>query len=148
VPSAVLLPCIRVFPAGWSYGGSEVRSGSSRFWLNSDRAGIHAVEVDLARRCDVAGLQNVTSASGELDVRVYLRPITLNPFEADRVFVFTGGCVTYRYRFGDAEQGANLAAEADDALTFVPRSLLVDLVEHDLRMSLCGAEAPPCVGED
>ena len=148
VPSAVLLPCIRVYPAGWSYGGSEVRSARSRFWLNSDRAGIHAVEVDLTHRCDVAGLDDVTSASGELDVRVYLRSITLSPFEADRIFVFPGGCVTYRYRFGDAQEGPNLAAEADDALTFVPRSLLVDLVDDELGMTLCGAEAPPCVGED
>ena len=148
VPSAVLLPCIRIFPAGWSYGGSEVRSGRSVFWLDSDRAGIHALEVDLTHRCNVAGMEDVTSASGELDVRVYLRPITLKPFEADRVFVFTGGCVTYRYRFGEADEGPTLAAEADDALTFVPRSALVDLVETGLGMSLCGADAPPCVGED
>jgi len=148
VPSAVLLPCIRVFPAGWSYGGSEVRSGRSRFWLNSDRAGIHAVEVDLTDRCDVEGLQDVTSASGELDVRVYLRSITLSPFAADRIFVFTGGCVTYRYRFDDAEQAPILASEADDALTFVRRSRLVDLVQDQLGLTLCGAEAPPCVGED
>jgi len=148
VPSAVLLPCIRVFPAGWSYGGSEVRSGRSRFWLDSDRAGIHAVEVDLTDRCDVEGLQDVTSASGELDVRVYLRSITLSPYSADRIFVFTGGCVAYRYRFGDAEHAPTLASEANDALTFVRRSALVDLVQDELGLTLCGAEAPACVGED
>ena len=148
VPSATLLPCIRVFPAGWSYGGSEVRSGRSRFWLNSDRAGIHAVEVSLTRGCSVAGLADVTNASGEHDVRVFLEPITVRPFAADWHFVFPGGCVTYRYRFGDAEQAPTLAFEADQALTFVPRSELVDLVEDELGMTLCGAGAPPCVGED
>lgn len=148
VPSAVLLPCIRVFPAGWSYGGSEVRSGRSVFWLNSDRAGIHAVEIDLTPDCDVAGLDDVTSASGELNVRVYLRSISLSPFEADRIFVFPGGCVTYRYRFGGADKAPMLAAEVNDALTFLPRSLLVDLARSDLGTTLCGAGAPPCVGED
>jgi hypothetical protein len=148
VPSAVLLPCIRLFPAGWSYGGSEVRSGRSVFWLNSDRAGIHALEVELTDGCDVASLTDVTSASGELDVRVYLRSISLHPFEADRIFVFPGGCVTYRYRFGGAEKAPTLAAEVDDALTFLPRSLLVHLAKDGLGTTLCGAGAPPCVGED
>lgn len=148
VPSAVLLPCIRVYPAGWSYGGSDVRDGRARFWLNSDRAGFHAVEVEVTDGCDVAGLRNVTSASGELDVQVYLRSISFSPYAADRVFVFPGGCVTYRYRFGDVARAPNLAAEADDALTFFPRTLLVDLVEEYGGVSLCGAGAPPCVGED
>ena len=148
VPSAVLLPCIRVFPAGWSYGGSDVRSGRSRFWLDSDRAGIHAVEVELTERCSVAGMSNVTASSGELGVLVYLEPITFRPYTADRVFVFHGGCVTYRYRFGDAEHAPILASEADEALTFVRRSVLVDLAQSDLGLTLCGAEAPPCVGED
>jgi hypothetical protein len=148
VPSAVLLPCIRVFPAGWGYGGSEVRSERSRFWLDSDRAGIHAVEVSLTRGCSVAGLADVTTASGELDVRVFIEPITVRPFSANWHFVFPGGCVTYRYRFGDVEQAPILAFEADQALTFVPRSVLVDLVQDELGMTLCGAGAPPCVGED
>jgi hypothetical protein len=148
VPSATLLPCIRVFPAGWGYGGSEVMSGRSRFWLDSDRAGIHAVEVELTEGCHVGGLRDVTSASGELDVRVYLRPISLSPYAADRYFVFEGGCITYRYRFAEAEEAPNLAAEADDALTFMGRDVLVDLVDDSYGLTLCGAEAPPCVGED
>jgi hypothetical protein len=42
----------------------------------------------------------------------------------------------------------SLAAEADDALTFVPRTVLVEVVEEYGGASLCGAGAPPCVGED
>ena len=149
VPSATLLPCLRTLPPGWRYGGSQVRSGQSRFWLNSDRAGIHAVEVSLTPTCSVAGLADVTRASGELDVRVFLDPVSLHPYVADRYFVFTGGCVVYRYRFGDAEQGPELAFEVDDALTFVNRSVLVDLLQRfGDGATLCGAEAPPCVGED
>jgi len=148
VPSATLLPCIRAFPAGWRYGGSEVRDGIARFWLDSDRAGIHAVEVSLTRTCEVEGLTNVTAASGELGVRVYYAPISLRPFAADRHFVFVGGCVTYRYRFADTEQAPMLAFEADDALTFYPRPRLAQLLQDEAGVTLCGAGAPPCVGED
>ena len=49
VPSATLIPCILPLPGGWSYGGSEVRSGLARFWLDSDRAGARAAEVRLTR---------------------------------------------------------------------------------------------------
>ncbi len=55
VPSATLIPCALPLPGGWSYGGSEVRSGLARFWLDSDRAGAHAAEVRLTQACDVAG---------------------------------------------------------------------------------------------
>lgn len=147
VPSATLVPCVRVYPPGWRYGGSEVRDGIARFWLDSDRAGIHAVEVTLLHRCTTEG-RNVTASSGELDVRVFLQPISLSPYAADRHFLFEGGCVTYRYRFADAPQAPLLAAEADDALTFIRRAELVELAESEAGLTLCGAEAPPCIGEE
>ena len=63
VPSATLLPCVSSFPAGWSYGGSDVRSGNARFWLASDRAGFHAVEVSLTRSCTTIGAMDVTAST-------------------------------------------------------------------------------------
>ena len=39
----------------------------------------------------------------------------LHPFTANKYFVFPGGCVTYRYRFGP-EAEATLALEADEAV--------------------------------
>ena len=33
------LPCVAEFPAGWTFGGSDISSGSARFWLDSDRGG-------------------------------------------------------------------------------------------------------------
>jgi hypothetical protein len=148
VPSATLLPCVREYPAGWRYAGSEVGTGIARFWLDSDRAGIHAVEVSMTASCSVAGMNEVTRFSGELGVDVYIHRIGATPYAADRHFVFAGGCVTYRYRFGTTDRAVALAAEADEALTFVDRSVLVAVVEDALGLTLCGAEAPPCVGED
>ena len=143
VPTATLLPCIAAFPAGWSYGGSDVRSGSARFWLTSDRAGFRAVEVLLTPTCRIAGSLDVTNATDEAGVRVYIREFDLDPFTANQYFVFPGGCVTHRYRFGpDGEP--TLALEADEAVTFGLRGAVVDAVQDDLGLTLCGAGAPPC----
>jgi hypothetical protein len=144
VPSASLLPCIQTFPAGWWYGGSDIRSGTARFWLESDRAGFHAVEVELTRSCRTIGALDVTSSTQELGVQEFVRVYDLHPFTADRYFRFTGGCVTYRYRFGD-DASPTLALEADQAVTFGLRSALVQRVEDEFGLTLCGASAPPCV---
>lgn len=144
VPSATLLPCIRSLPAGWTYGGSDVRSRSARFWLDSDRAGFHAVEVLLAVSCSVGGALDVTNSTSEAGVRDYLREFVLHPYSADRYFTFPGGCVTYRYRFGGTADPV-LALEADEALTFGPREAVVTKVSRSLGLTLCGAGAPPCV---
>ncbi len=147
VPSATLLPCIAALPAGWTYGGSDVHDDLARFWLDSDRGGIHAVEVSLAPACRIAGSVDVTNSTTEGGVRVYLDEFDLHPFSANKYFVFPGGCVTYRYRFGpDAE--ATLATEADAAVTFGLRTVLVRQVDDDLGLTLCGAGAPPCVSGD
>jgi hypothetical protein len=144
VPSATLLPCVSAFPAGWSYGGSDVRRGDARFWLESDRAGFHAVEVSLTRSCRTIGAVDVTSSTQEFGVQEFVRVYDLHPFTADRYFLFAGGCVTYRYRF-DADASPTLALEADQAVTFGLRTGLVERVEEDFGLTLCGAGAPPCV---
>jgi hypothetical protein len=144
VPSATLLPCIEALPAGWSFGGSDVRSGDARFWLDSDRAGFHAIEVSLTRSCRTLGAVDVTSQTQEVGVQDLILEYELDPFTADRYLVFPGGCVTYRYRFAAGAEPA-LALEADQALTFGLRSTLVALVEDEFGLTLCGAGAPPCV---
>jgi hypothetical protein len=143
VPSATLLPCIQALPAGWGCGGSDVRSGVARFWLESDRAGFHAVEVELTRSCRTIGALDVTTSTQEVGVQELVRVDDLHPFTADRYFLFTGGCVTYHYRFGD-EASPALVLEADQAVTFGRRSALVERVEDEFGLTLCGADAPPC----
>ena len=145
VPSATLLPCIRSFPAGWSYDGSDIRSGQATFWLDSDRAGLRAVEVDLARTCDTRGAVEVGPAPDEAGTTRFEKPISLQPtYQADRYYLFAGGCVTYRFRFA-AGASTTLALEVDEALSFRPRQPLVDEVREDFGQILCGAGAPSCV---
>ncbi len=147
VPSATLVPCIIEFPAGWSYGGSDVRRGSARYWLSSDRAGTRSAEIELTSSCDVTGLEERSDPVTELGVRVYQEPLSYQPYVANRYFVFEGGCVVYRWRFAaGAEEAPNLAYEAVAAMTFLPRSHLVRLVDDEIGLTLCGADAPPCTG--
>jgi len=147
VPSATLVPCIAEFPSGWSYGGSRIGSGSAQFFLNSDRAGINALEVTLTGSCDVSNAIEVTAGVGAIPgVRVYEEPISLPPtFQVNRYLRFPSGCVTNRFRFATGAS-ATLALEAQQALSFVSRSVLVKQAKEETGLILCGAEAPPCSG--
>lgn len=146
VPSATLLPCVATFPAGWMFDGSDVRSGDATFWLDNDRAGIRSVEVHLTRSCDVGDAVEVAPGPDEAGTRRFEQPISLRPaYQANRYYVFEGGCVTYRFRFMPGA-ATTLALEVDEALSFRPRAPLVDLVRKEFGETLCGAGAPPCVG--
>jgi hypothetical protein len=146
VPSATLIPCVSSLPIGWGFGGSLVESGRARFWLDSDRAGIHAVEVELTRDCDVSGAVEVPPAPGEVGVRVYQEPTSLPPaFAGVRSMVFPGGCIRYRFSF-QGSAPSTLVLEAVGALGTVRRDVLVRQVERGVDLTLCGAGAPPCAG--
>jgi len=146
VPSATLVPCIAEFPSGWSYDGSRIGSGSAQFFLDSDRAGIRALEVTLTAWCDVSNAIEVTAGVNQPGVRVYEEPISLPPtFQVNRYLRFSGGCVTNKFRFATGAS-ATLALEAQQALSFVSRSVLVERAREETGLTLCGAEAPPCPG--
>ncbi|HEX5950722.1 MAG TPA: hypothetical protein VFZ96_06950, partial [Actinomycetota bacterium] len=92
VPSATLLPCVSELPAGWSYAGADIRSDRARFWLDSDRGGFHAVEVELRQTCDTSEAVEVRPAPDEAGARVFAEPIALEPaLWANRYVLFPGG---------------------------------------------------------
>jgi len=147
VPSATMLPCIKEFPAGWTYEGEDVRSNRATFWLANDRAGFRAVQVDLTGECDVGSAVEVAPAPDEAGTRRFEEPLALSPaYQANRYYRFPGGCVTYRFRFR-AGASTTLALEVDEALSFRPRAPLVEHVREEFGQILCGAGAPPCIGE-
>jgi hypothetical protein len=146
VPSATLLPCIDPLRTGWAFAGSQIVDGAFRFWLDSDRAGIQAVEVELLAECDVTGGIEVTPSADESGTRRFEDPISLSPtYAADRFYTFPGGCVKVQYRFGIPE--STLTLEADQAISFRPRQEFVDRLA-ELGLVLCGAGAPACPGGD
>ena len=147
VPSATMVPCITAFAAGWTYGGFLAESGMVRYWMDSDRAGIHAIEVQLTERCDASGAVEVDTGPEVSGVRRFEQPISLEPrLSGLRFFTFTGGCVTFRY---DIAEGApsTLLLEADLGMTLIPRSTLAAALAESRDLILCGAGAPPCEGE-
>lgn len=146
VPSATQLPCVSDFPAGWSFGGSNISSGLGRFWLDSDRGGIHAVEVSLRSSCDTTDAIEERPAPDEAATRVFVRPDSLNPsFTGVRFLRFKGGCIAYTFRFA-SDASSTLAIEAIEALSLLPRATIVAQVQDVAGLTLCGAGAPPCEG--
>ena len=146
VSSATELPCVSEFPAGWTFGGSDISSGLSRFWLDSDRGGIHAVEVSLRASCDTTGAVEERPAPDEAGTRVFVRPDSLKPsFTGARFLLFEGGCIGYTFRFASGAS-STLAIEAIEALSLLPRATIVAEVRKDPGLTLCGAGAPACDG--
>jgi hypothetical protein len=145
VPSATRLPCLTGLPAGWMFGGSLIRSGLVRFWLDSNVAGIHAVEVDLTAGCDTSGATEVPVSEDEVGTRVFQAPTSLPPhFGGTRYIVFPGGCLSSTYRFAPGAP-ATMALEADAVVSMLARRLIVTRVADELDETLCGAGAPPCL---
>jgi hypothetical protein len=144
VPSATFLPCVQELPTGWMVTGSRVERGSYTAWLDSDRAGIHALEIRLTRTCDVSRAVEIPVANAPTGVRTFEQPMNLSPFVANRFVTFEGGCITYSFRF-TTDAPATLALEVQQALDVRPREDVRRVLER-LGLRLCGAGAPPCPG--
>lgn len=145
VPSATILPCIERLRPGWSYGGSEVRSGLVHFWLNSDRVGSDAVDVRLTATCNVSGDVAEPVATGDAHLVLYEGPAAANPGITVRHYVATGGCATVRYSFTEG-LAPTVFADAQVLLGYDLRSDYVRGIRKESGLTLCGAGAPPCPG--
>jgi tRNA A-37 threonylcarbamoyl transferase component Bud32/membrane-associated phospholipid phosphatase len=127
VPTASLVPCVELLPAGWTLGDVLVGNERSRFTLTSDRGGVLVAE--LTASCDLAGAVELTSE--QPGARRYLR------IERDaagvtttRAYTFPGGCVTQRLVAPEASR-RQLAGEASSALGFTTRGALAASVRRD-----------------
>jgi hypothetical protein len=139
VPSAALLPCIAALPSGWTIGGTDIASGKTSLWLDSDRAGPRAVTVTLTAACDTTSARQVPS--DQPGTRRFERPLSLVPqFSSLRFYTFPGGCVTYQFSFTPGASPV-LGDAAGSALSFQPRPTLVDFVRRTEGLALCGRGA-------
>jgi hypothetical protein len=139
VPSSAMLPCVAALPAGWSIGGAAISSGKVSLWLDSDRAGPRAITVTLAAACDTSGAHQIPP--DQPGTRRFERPLSLRPQFSDlRFYTFPGGCATYRFNFAPGASPV-LAVAAGSALSFVPRSTLVESVRRTEGQTLCGRGA-------
>jgi hypothetical protein len=132
VPSASQLPCVESLPAGWSVSEAFVRDGRARFALDSDRVGMHAVQVVLERTCQFGGAKVTRVPSDEPGTRRYERIGEVRPgvgFTGTRFYLFPGGCVTYQFRF-NGEERARPIGEVTLSLSFVTRDAMQRLVRE------------------
>jgi tRNA A-37 threonylcarbamoyl transferase component Bud32/membrane-associated phospholipid phosphatase len=127
VPTAALVPCVEILPAGWTLGDAVVGNGRSRFTLISDRGGVLVAE--LTASCDLAGAAELTSERP--GTRRYLRvERTAAGVAMTRAYTFPGGCVTQRLVAPEASR-QKLASESSSALGFTTRDELAAALRND-----------------
>jgi membrane-associated phospholipid phosphatase/tRNA A-37 threonylcarbamoyl transferase component Bud32 len=141
VPTAPAVPCIASFPAGWSASDVHVSNGQARFGLETSG---HRVKVALrpAAACSPAAAAEVASDEGGMRRYDDGTPAA----DGRRIYLSDGGCITYDYEFDGRAVPPSLIDELDHALSFQPRPALVAAVQRRTGLSLCGVDAPPCVG--
>jgi len=121
VRSSSLVPCLDTVPLGWHLSDVEVRDGFGRFWLDSDRDGVRAIEVTLTASCDPRRATEIPSDRAE--VRRLEQVTQVSPaYVGTRYYVFDGGCLTIRFQLAGhdraeplavATQGIDLLARTD-----------------------------------
>jgi len=127
VPTASLVPCVEILPAGWTLGDVVVGNERSRFTLTSDRGGVLVAE--LTASCDLAGSAELTSERP--GARRYLRiERTAAGVAMTRTYTFPGGCVTQRLVAPEASR-QQLAGESSSALGFTTRDALAAALRRD-----------------
>jgi hypothetical protein len=122
VPSASFVPCLATMPLGWHVGELEARDDGARFWLDSDRDGVHALEVQFTDGCDTSGATEIPS--DRADMRRFEEVSQLSPqYVGRRWYVFEGGCVAVLFRLSGRDRTEPLAV-ATQAIGAVSRERL------------------------
>jgi tRNA A-37 threonylcarbamoyl transferase component Bud32/membrane-associated phospholipid phosphatase len=128
VPSASLVPCLRSLPAGWMVGNVTVNDGRSVISLNHDWAGTGVLVVRLTAGCDIRGATQ--ASSDQPQVRRYQRIDRLIPgFEATRLDLFPGGCITTQAAVPAANR-AEVTGELNMILGYTSRQALQQTLDQ------------------
>jgi hypothetical protein len=145
VPTATWVPCVESVPVGWTFAGLEAQTGSARFWLDSDRDGVHAIEVRLTAGCDTDGATEIPSERDGL--RRFERVTQVTPqYLGRRHYVFPGGCVTVVFRLSGDNRGEPLAL-ATQSLGVVDREELAAQV-HEASGGRLHLDPPDTAADD
>jgi membrane-associated phospholipid phosphatase/tRNA A-37 threonylcarbamoyl transferase component Bud32 len=129
VPSATLVPCLELAPAGWSLNDVKAGRGFATIVFDTDRPlQTAAVEVQLLPACDLAGATEVSSE--QPGARRYIRiDRDASPVRVMRAYTFDGGCVTERF-IAPVSSPERLAIEASSAFGFVSREQLAQELDR------------------
>lgn len=130
VPTASSVPCIRTaLPLGWTFHHLDARNGMARFWLDSDRDGMEAIEVRLEASCDTAGATEIPSDRDGMQRLERVRQVSPT-YSGERYYRFPGGCLTFVFRLQGDSPGEALAL-ASSAVGVVLRSDLNAQVQDE-----------------
>jgi hypothetical protein len=120
VPTASHVPCLNAVPLGWHLSDVQVRDGSARFWLDSDRDGIRAIEVRLSAACDTRDATEIPT--DRPDGRRYEQVSQVSPaYIGTRYYVFDGGCLAMYFRLAGDNRAEPLGV-ASQGIDVVPRA--------------------------
>jgi len=112
VPSSSWVPCLDTVPLGWHMSDVEVRDGSGRFWLDSDRDGTRAIEVKLDSSCDTRRATEIPSDRN--GVRRFELVTQVSPvYMGTRFYEFDGGCLAVSFRLGGQDRAEPLAVATE-----------------------------------
>ena len=139
VPTASFVPCVveeDERPAGWTFGTLDVEASVARFWLNSDRGGQRAVQVELTERCDISGASLSTTDESD-PVQRHTRASSLSVRLSGTIYdVFEGGCVSYEFDFARDRGGNELFQAFQSMVSLFPRAELREDIRDDLGLEL------------
>jgi hypothetical protein len=108
VPTAAWVPCLTTLPSGWDFHHLDARDGGSRFWLDSDRDGIKAIEVRLDGSCDTSGATEIASDHEHTHRMERVRRVSPT-YAGERFYVFRGGCLSILFQLDGDSPGEALA---------------------------------------
>ena len=123
------IPCITELPPGWEFDYFEARTGLARFVLDSDRYGRGFLKVDLRDECDVGAAEEVPTDQ-EGTRRLVDVEADDETYRGTWTYLFTGGCVQYRFNAAGPEINA-LPLDASATILFTPRSTYQDAVSDE-----------------
>ncbi len=132
VPSARFVPCVDLYPAGWTLATFRVTRGEAVMSFDSDRGGAGALEVRFVQTCHPVGSSlppDVLGAKGLHEFRVKSERLRqfdkeFGPtYQATRYYTFTGGCMIFDLRVTPGTE-STLTTDAAIMVNLVPRASL------------------------
>ncbi|MGY1641069.1 hypothetical protein ACI782_08035 [Geodermatophilus sp. SYSU D00703] len=145
VPTASVVPCVEGLPLGWHFSGLEAQRGSARFWLDSDRDGVHAIEVALTPSCDTGAATEVRSDRDGMARFERVTQVTPQ-YHGRRIYLFDGGCLTIAFTLA-GESRAEPLALATQGIGTLRRDELAEQVRAEsggrLQLDPPSAGGPP-----